>query len=66
MFDEYQYKAGTWNDYRKIIVKAERLPDGKNIAGKENTRYIVMNLDGTPQSLYEDVYCARGDMAVIL
>jgi len=21
---------------------------------------------GTPQSLYEDVYCARGDMAVIL
>jgi len=66
LFDEYQYKTKTWKDFRKIIVKAERLPDGKNIGGKENTRYIVTNLEGTPQELYEDVYCARGDMAVIL
>jgi len=26
------------------------------------TRYIVTNLDGTAKELYEDVYCARGDM----
>ena len=62
LFDEYCYQAGTWDYARSIIVKAERLPDGSNLDGKENTRYIVTNLLGTPQYLYEDVYCARGDM----
>ena len=62
LFGEYQYKTKSWEQPRKVIVKAERLPDGKNIDGKENTRYIVTNLEGTPQELYEDIYCARGDM----
>jgi hypothetical protein len=43
-------------------VKAERLPDGSNSEGKENTRYIVTNLSGHPQDLYENTYCQRGDM----
>jgi hypothetical protein len=42
-------------------VKAERLPDGSNPDGKENTRYIVTNLDGVPLYLYENIYCARSD-----
>ena len=25
-------------------------------------RFIVTNFEGTPKELYEDVYCARGDM----
>ena len=62
MFGEYEYQAKTWNYARKIIVKAEWLPDGDNLDGRENTRYIVTNLEGTAQELYEDVYCARGDM----
>jgi len=62
MYDEFQYQAGSWKVPRKIIVKAERLPNGNDLDGRENTRYIVTNLEGTPQSLYEDVYCARGDM----
>jgi hypothetical protein len=62
LYDEYQYQAKSWQSPRKIVVKAERLPDGRSIEGKENTRYIVTNLEGTPQSLYEDTYCARGDM----
>ena len=28
----------------------------------ENNRYIVTSLTGDPQQLYDDVYCARGDM----
>jgi len=62
LFDEYCYQAGSWDYARSIIVKAECLPDGSNVDGKENTRYIVTNLLGTPQYLYEEIYCARGDM----
>ena len=62
LFDEYFYQARSWDDARSVIVKAERLPDGNNVEGKENTRYIVTNLLGTPQYLYEEVYCARGEM----
>jgi hypothetical protein len=63
LFWEYMYQAGTWKIPRKIIVKAERLPDKNNpLIGKANTRYIVTNLEGTAQHLYENIYCARGDM----
>lgn len=62
LFWEHTYQAGTWDYARQIIVKAERLPDFNKPEGKENTRYIVTNMLGTPQYLYEEVYCARGDM----
>ena len=62
LFWEYEYKTKTWKHARKVIVKAERLPDGNNRSGKENTRYIVTNLDGDAKELYEEIYCARGDM----
>ena len=39
-----------------IIGKAEYTRDGAN------PRFIVTNLDGDPQALYDEVYCARGDM----
>lgn len=41
---------------RQIIVKAEHISKG------ENPRFIVTNLSGDPQFLYEKIYCARGDM----
>jgi hypothetical protein len=66
LFWEYEYKAKKWNRARKVIVKAERLPDAKDFRGKENTRYIVTNLEGDAKALYENVYCARGDMAELL
>jgi hypothetical protein len=62
LFWEYEYQAKKWSHARKVIVKAERLPDGDNLLGKENTRYIVTNLEGDAQKLYEEIYCARGDM----
>ena len=63
LYHEFEYRAKSWQFPCKVIVKAERLPDKREpLLGKENTRYVVANLEGTPQSLYEDVYCARGDM----
>jgi Transposase DDE domain group 1 len=44
---------------RRLVVKAEQLE------GKENPRYVVTNLGAEQwpaQKLYEDLYCARGEM----
>ena len=44
---------------RRVIAKAEHLDKGPN------PRFIVTNLPedyAAPQSLYENLYCARGDM----
>jgi len=49
----------SWSRRRRVIGKAEYGWKG------ENPRFIVTNLDKTEYSakeLYEDVYCARGDM----
>jgi len=62
LFWEFEYRAGTWDRSRRIVVKAERLPDEKDFRGKANTRYVVTNLTGTPKELYKDDYCARGEM----
>jgi hypothetical protein len=37
-------------------MKAERMVEG------ENRRFVVTNLEGTPSSLYDEVYVQRGDM----
>ena len=39
-----------------MLVKAE------HGARSANPRYVLTNLSGAPQRLYERVYCARGDM----
>ena len=62
LFWEFEYQAKTWKNAHKVVVKAERLPDGDNFPGKENTRYIVTNIEGVAKELYENIYCARGDM----
>ena len=56
LFSEFQYAADTWNSERRTIVKAEHTVRGSN------TRYIVTTLKGDAQKLYDDVYCARGEM----
>lgn len=56
LFDQVFYAAKTWKRERKIIVKAEHTEQG------QNPRFIVTNLDGLPQDLYEQNYCARGEM----
>ncbi|SDH02785.1 IS1380 family transposase [Nitrosomonas sp. Nm132] len=55
-FDEFQYAAKSWKRIRRIIVKIEQPEKGSN------PRYVVTNLTDKPQSLYDKLYCARGEM----
>lgn len=56
LFGEFAYAATTWNRKRRVIVKAEHTAQGSN------PRYIITNLSGTPKRLYDQLYCARGEM----
>ena len=55
-FIDIGYAAGPWKQRQRVIVKAEHNMHGPN------TRFVVTNLPGTARDLYENVYCARGDM----
>src|SRR5262249_17879771 len=60
MFKNFTYRTRkTWSRARRVVGRPEHLPD------KSNPRFVVTSLsagewDG--RSLYEDLYCARGDM----
>jgi Transposase DDE domain group 1 len=56
---EHETVSGSWSRRRRVIAKAE------HIDGKSNPRFIVTSLGaetGAARQLYEDLYCARGDM----
>jgi hypothetical protein len=55
LFGEFVYGAETWDRERRVIVKAEHLDQGPN------RRFVVTNLTGEPQRLYDEIYCQRGD-----
>jgi len=64
VFSEFEYqtkktKKGGWERRRRVAAKAE------HIDGKENPRFVVTSLPSEPwpaKALYEELYCARGDM----
>lgn len=64
VFTEFEYqtkktKKGGWDRERRVAAKAE------HIDGKENPRFVVTSLAAgqwPAQVLYEELYCARGDM----
>jgi hypothetical protein len=56
LFGEFKYAAKTWKNELRVIARIEHMAKGSN------PRYIVTNLPGDGQYLYEQVYCARGDM----
>jgi hypothetical protein len=74
VFTEFEYGtvSGSWSRARRVIAKAEVSALG------DNPRFIVTNLpsegfeDGeektrfTAQGLYEELYCARGEMENVL
>ena len=55
IFGSFSYAAGSWDRRRRVIVKAEHAAQGRN------PRFVVANVPGDPQELYEDVYCRRGE-----
>jgi hypothetical protein len=56
IFGTVKYAAHTWDRARRVIVKAEHTDQGRN------PRFVVTNLSGDAQALYDAVYCARGEM----
>jgi hypothetical protein len=51
----------TWPWKRRVIYKAEVVrAEGKE--PKDNPRFVVTNLKQSPQWIYEQVYCPRGDV----
>ena len=64
VFSEFSYqtrkrKNGGWDRERRVVAKAE------HIDGKENPRFVVTSLKAekwAAQVLYEELYCARGEM----
>ena len=56
LFSAFQYKAKSWDKKRRVIVKAEHNERGAN------PRYVVTNLEGRSQALYDELYCGRGEM----
>ena len=55
-FESIRYAAGSWKSQRRVIAKIEHTDKGSN------PRFIVTNLKGSSQSLYDRLYCARGEM----
>jgi len=64
VFTEFPYRTkktrkGGWDRERRVVAKAE------HIDGKENPRFVVTSLTSDEcegRKLYEERYCARGDM----
>jgi len=58
VYGECQYEAGSWEDERRVVFKAEVVcHDGR--AAKDNPRFVVTNIRCKPQAVYERIYCQR-------
>lgn len=54
-YHELDYAAGTWPQSFRVVLKAEVMTLG------DNPRFVVTSLNQpTPECLYRDLYCARG------
>jgi hypothetical protein len=60
-YSETSYRAKTWPQARRVIIKAE-VVQHPGRAPRDNPRFVVTNLPQTPEWLYTQVYCARGDI----
>ena len=52
---EFVYAAQSWAKERRVITRLEYGQQGNN------PRYVVTNLAGQAQELYDDLYCQRGE-----
>lgn len=56
IYGEVMYQADTWSKPRRVVVKLEILPDGK-----ENPRFVVVNQQTGSPSVHYQFYCQRGE-----
>jgi hypothetical protein len=52
---EFAYAAQSWSKERRVITRLEYGTQGNN------PRYVVTNLTGSPEALYDGLYCQRGE-----
>lgn len=56
LIGEFRYATRSWERERRVIARLEHSAQGPN------PRFVVTSLeDGDAKSLYEDLYCARGE-----
>ena len=56
LYAEFAYAAASWPESWRVILKAEVMAAG------DNPRFVVTSLAApTPQRVYEEIYCARGN-----
>jgi len=61
LYGEVHYAARKWSGPRRVVIKAEVVrAAGKD--PKDNPRFVITNLKQSPQWIYEQVYCQRGDI----
>lgn len=56
LFTAFDYAAGSWRRVRWVIAKAEHTDKGSN------PRFILTNIVGDAQRIYDRRYCQRGEM----
>src|SRR5258706_15086114 len=62
VYGQFRYKTKkTWKYKRRILYKAE-VTRHPNRDPKDNPRFVITNMKQSPQWLYEEVYCQRGDL----
>lgn len=71
LFGWLDYAATTWDRSRRVIAKAEHSDKGSNPRFGSPVRQpplfpsassVVTSLEGDAQAIYDDIYCARGEM----
>jgi hypothetical protein len=55
LISEFRYAAHSWNRERRVITRLEYGSQGTN------PRFIVTNLEGDADTLYDRLYCQRGE-----
>ncbi len=55
-YAKFEYAAESWRNKRTLVARVECNRHG------ENVRFIATNLKGHSPTLYEGIYCQRGDM----
>ncbi|MCH7613391.1 MAG: IS1380 family transposase [Candidatus Marinimicrobia bacterium] len=61
LYHSFFYQAGSWDCKRRVVVKVEMSERGLNV------RYISTDMyQAKTRSLYEDIYCARGNMELMI
>jgi hypothetical protein len=61
IYGEVRYQAGKWPGPRRVIIKAE-VVHAADKEPRDNPRFVITNMKQSPQWIYEQVYCQRGDI----